>query len=206
MKDTSITTLFLDIGGVLLTNGWGSVERNNAVEHFQLNGKEVQERHHLTFDTYEQGKLSLDDYLNRIVFYEARPFSKNDFIDFMYRQSTPYQETIDFFKVLKKQFDLNVIAVSNEGRELNAYRINTFKLSELFDAFVSSSFVHLRKPDTDLFQMAIDISQASPEASLYIDDRHMFVEVAQTLGMNGIHFTGLDAVKDELRSYGLEVN
>lgn len=206
MKDTSITTLFLDIGGVLLTNGWGSTERNHAVEHFQLNGKEVQERHHLTFDTYEQGKLSLDDYLNRIVFYEERTFSKNDFIAFMYRQSIPYQDTINFFKRLKKQYDLNVIAVSNEGRELNTYRINTFKLSELFDAFVSSSFVHLRKPDTDLFRMAIDISQASPKSTLYIDDRHMFVEVAQTLGMNGIHYQGLDHVKEELRKFNLEVN
>lgn len=206
MKDTAINTLFLDIGGVLLTNGWGSTERNNAVEHFQLNGKEVQERHHLTFDTYEQGKLSLDDYLNRIVFYEARSFSKNDFIAFMYRQSMPYQDTIDFFKRLKQQYDLNVIAVSNEGRELNTYRINTFKLSELFDAFVSSSFVHLRKPDTDLFRMAIDISQASPESSLYIDDRHMFVEVAQTLGMKGIHYLGLDNLKEELRKFRLELN
>lgn len=205
MKDITITTLFLDIGGVLLTNGWGSVERNNAVEHFHLNGKDVQERHHLTFDTYEQGKLSLDDYLNRIVFYEPRPFSKEEFIAFMYQQSIAYQETIDFFKTLKSQYDLNVIAVSNEGRELNAYRISTFKLSELFDAFVSSSFVHLRKPDTDLFRMALDISQAVPQQSIYIDDRMMFVEVARTLGMHGIRFDDLASAKNELTKFGFDI-
>ncbi|MEP6795429.1 MAG: HAD-IA family hydrolase [Saprospiraceae bacterium] len=206
MKDTHITTLFLDIGGVLLTNGWGRVERNNAVAHFQLNSDEVQERHHLTFDTYEQGKLSLDEYLKRVIFYEPRNFSTDDFIAFMLKQSTAYQTTIDFFKSLKVKYDLNVIAVNNEGRELNEFRIKEFHLGELFDGFVSSAFVHLRKPDADLFRMAIDVSQASPAASLYIDDRHMFVEVAQTLGMNGIHYTGLDAVKAELKSYGLEVN
>ncbi len=206
MKDTHITTLFLDIGGVLLTNGWGRVERNNAVAHFQLNGDEVQERHHLTFDTYEQGKLSLDEYLKRIVFYEPRNFSSDEFIAFMLKQSTAYQDTIDFFLSLKYKYDLNVIAVNNEGKELNEFRIKEFNLGVLFDAFVSSCFVHLRKPDADLFRMAIDISQASPEVSLYIDDRHMFVEVAQTLGMNGIHYLGLDDVKEKLKKFKLEVN
>ncbi len=206
MKDTLITTLFLDIGGVLLSNGWGRVERNNAVAHFQLDSDEVQERHHLTFDTYEQGKLSLNEYLKRVIFYEPRNFSTDDFIAYMLKQSTAYQDTIDFFKSLKNKYNLNVIAVNNEGRELNEFRIKEFHLGELFDGFVSSAFVHLRKPDADLFRMAIDLSQASPGASLYIDDRHMFVEVAQTLGMHGIHYISLEAVIEELRPYGLEVN
>src|ERR1700744_1768881 len=153
-----ITTLFLDIGEVLLTNGWGSKQRNNAIAHFKLDSEELNERHHLTFDTYEEGKLSLEEYLNRTVFYEKRNFSRGDFIKFMYAQSLPYQDSIDFFKDLKKKFSLKVIAVSNEGRELTQYRIKQFKLNELFDAIVSSSFVHFRKPDEDIFRMAIDIS------------------------------------------------
>ena len=141
MKGKEITTLFLDIGGVLLTNGWGGEQRNNAVVHFNLDPKELNERHHLTFDTYEEGKLTLSEYLKRVVFYEKRKFSEDDFINIMFKQSLPYQDTIDFFKGIKKRYQLKVIAVSNEGRELNAYRIKTFNLAELFDAFVSSSFV-----------------------------------------------------------------
>ena len=205
MKDPAITTLFLDIGGVVLTNGWGHEARSKAVAHFKLDNDELNERHHLTFDTYEEGKLTLSEYLKRVVFYEPRSFSEKEFIAFMFKQSLPYQDTINFFKEIKKRYKLKVIAVSNEGRELNSYRITQFKLNELFDAFVSSSFVHLRKPDADIFQMAIDISQTFPEHSLYIDDRHMFVEVAQTLGLNGMHFQGLKEAKKQLTTFGFSV-
>src|SRR6478752_7226483 len=150
-EQKKITTLFLDIGGVLLTAGWGHESRNKAVKHFKLNAEELNERHHLTFDTYEEGKLTLSEYLKRIVFYEERSFSEQDFITFMFKQSLPFQDTIDFFKEIKKRYQLKIIAVSNEGRELNTYRIQTFKLNELFDAFVCSSFVHMRKPDSDIF-------------------------------------------------------
>jgi putative hydrolase of the HAD superfamily len=203
MKRKVITTLFLDIGGVLLSNGWGNEQRSKAISYFKLDADELNERHHLTFDTYEEGKLSFQDYLNRVVFYEKRQFSKKEFVKFMFNQSQVYQDTIDFFKEIKKRYGLRVIAVSNEGRELNEYRIKKFKLNSLFDAFVSSSYVHLRKPDADIFRMAIDISQTPPEQSLYIDDRLMFVEVAQVMGIQGIHYRGLYLAKNQLKKFGL---
>jgi len=205
MSGKKITTLFLDIGGVLLSNGWGTEQRDKAIAHFKLDSKELNERHHLTFDTYEEGKLTLTEYLKRIVFYEARSFSEKDFVAFMFKQSLPYQETIDFFKKIKKEYQLKIIAVSNEGRELNVYRIKQFKLNELFDAIISSSFVHLRKPDADIFRMAVDISQTPPEQSLYIDDRHMFVEVAQTFGMQGLHHKSLEETKNRLKAFGFSL-
>jgi putative hydrolase of the HAD superfamily len=203
MKDKKITTLFLDIGGVLLTNGWGQTARNKTVAHFKLDSEEINERHHLTFDTYEEGKLTLTDYLKRVIFYEKREFSENNFTKFMFNQSLSYPDTIAFFKKIKQRYHLKVIAVSNEGRELNAYRVKKFKLNELFDAFVSSSYVHLRKPDVDIFLMAGDISQTLPENSLFIDDRLMFVKVAQALGINGMHYEGLDKAKAQLKKFGL---
>ncbi|HEV7232456.1 MAG TPA: HAD hydrolase-like protein [Bacteroidia bacterium] len=203
MSKLKITTLFLDIGGVLLTNGWGRDSRNKAITHFRLNAEEVNERHHLTFDTYEEGKLTLSEYLHRVVFYEPRKFSEGDFTAFMFKQSLPYTDTISFFKKLKTSHGLKIVAVSNEGRELNNYRIKKYKLSELFDAFVSSSFVHLRKPDADIFRMASDIAQTATENSLYIDDRLMFVEVARKTGMHGLHYEGLPAIKKQLKRFGL---
>lgn len=203
MKTSHISTLFLDIGGVLLTNGWGRESRKKAIAHFRLNADEVEERHHLTFDTYEEGKLTLSEYLKRIVFYEQRTFTEEDFISFMYARSQAYPGVLDFFTALKQKNKLRVIAVSNEGRELNAYRIKNFRLNELFDAFVSSSYVHMRKPDADIFRMATDISQTAAENSVYIDDRLMFVEIARSLGMHGIHYRGLDDVKEKLNTFGL---
>ncbi len=151
MNEHSITTLFLDIGGVLLSNGWGNEARSKTIAHFNLDGNEVNERHHLTLDTYEEGKLTLGEYLKRVVFYEKRNFSEDEFIAFMLNQSFHYHETIDHFKKLKEHYKLRMIAVSNEGRELFTYRVNEFKLNELFDVFVYSSFVHFRKPDRDIF-------------------------------------------------------
>ncbi len=195
-KNRVIKSLFLDIGGVLLTNGWGQTSRKKAIEKFGLDGKEVEERHHLTFDTYEEGKLSLDDYLDRVIFNEPKSFSKEEFRAFMFEQSQPLGDSLAYFKALKKQYNLKVIAVSNEGRELNEHRIKQYKLNELFDAYISSCYIHLRKPDRDVLRMACDISQTLPEHALYIDDRLMFVEVAKGFGIQTLQFKDLDSAKD----------
>ena len=200
-----ITTLLLDIGGVLLTNGWGRYSRRQAAEKFTLDYDEFNERHHLTFDTYEEGKLTLDQYLDRVVFYTKRRFSREEFKSFMYNQSQPFQETIDFFLALKKHYALRFAAVSNEGRELTVYRIRQFKLQRLFSAFVSSCFVHLRKPDGDIYRLALDLTATLPEKALYIDDRTMFVEEAAKLGVRSIHHQGLQSTRKELASFGLSV-
>src|SRR5512136_487089 len=124
------TALFLDVGGVLLTNGWDRRMRKKAAEVFHLDQEEMDERHHLTFDTFELGKLSLDEYLNRMVFYEERPFSKEEFKGFMFSQSQPFPQMIDLVRNLKKAYGLKIAVVSNEGRELTTYRIQNFRLAE----------------------------------------------------------------------------
>ena len=198
-----LTTLFLDIGGVLLTNGWDHNIRTRAAEKFGLDYDEMNERHHLTFDTYEEGKLSLDEYLNRVVFYQERSFSREEFKAFMYAQSQPFPEMIKLMRDLKTQHGLQVAAVSNEGRELTAYRVGQFKLGNFIDFFVSSCFVHYRKPDADMYRIALDISQVTPEQVVYIDDRPMFVEIAQELGIRGIIHKDYETTRKTLETMGL---
>jgi putative hydrolase of the HAD superfamily len=200
ITEKNITTLFLDIGGVLLTNGWTRKSLHLASSRFEFDEEETDERHHLTFDTYEAGKLTLDDYLDRVVFYRKRNFTKEEFKTFMFDQSIPIEGTLEFFKELKSLHNLKVIAVNNEARELNDFRIQKYKLDELFDAFVSSCNVHLRKPDVEIFKMACDIAHTSPPNILYVDDRLMFVEVAATIGIRGYHFTELNATKTFMES------
>lgn len=202
---SSITTLFLDIGGVLLTNGWDRGIRTHAAEKFGLNYEEMNERHHLTFDTYEEGKLSLDQYLDRVVFYQEREFSREEFKAFMYAQSQPYPDMIELVRGLKTQYNLQVAAVSNEGRELTEFRVQQFKLGTFIDFFVSSCFVHYRKPDEDIYRIALDISQVQPEQVVYIDDRAMFVEVARGLGINGIIHNSHDATRTILEGWNLRL-
>ena len=180
---TQITTLFLDIGGVLLTNGWDREARRRAADAFHLDCEEMNERHHLTFDTYEEGKLTLNEYLNRVVFYEERPFSRQEFRKFMFAQSRPFPEMIELVCRLKERHRLKVAAVSNEGRELTSFRIRQFRLGTFIDFFISSCFVHYRKPDTDIYGIALDIAQVKPAQVVYIEDRPMFVETARGLGI-----------------------
>ena len=200
-----VTTLFLDIGGVLLTNGWDRGIRMLAAEKFGLDYKEMDERHHLTFDTYESGKLSLDEYLKRIVFYQDRSFSYDDFKAYMYAQSSAFPEMIELVRGLKHQHGLQVAAVSNEGRELTTYRVQKFKLTSIVDFFVSSCFVHYRKPDADIYRIALDIAQVNPEQVVYIDDRPMFVEVAQGLGIRSIVHQSYESTRSDLAILGLSL-
>ena len=205
-EPVKISTLFLDIGGVLLTNGWDHHARRRAVDQFKLNYDEMNERHHLTFDTYEVGKLSLDEYLKRVVFYKEQSFTADDFKHFMFSQSKPLSEMIQFIGNLKQQYNLRTFAVSNEGRELTEHRIKTFKLKELFDGFVCSCYVHFRKPDEDIFRLALDISQAAPENVAYLDDRPLFVEIARSMGIHGILHTNIDKTKKDLATLGLHLS
>ena len=142
-----VTTLFLDVGGVLLSKGWGHESRALAAQRFGLDPAEMQQRHNLTFDTYEVGKLSLDEYLDRTVFYQPRPFTRDQFREFIFAQSQPHPEMIELVCKLKRRHALKIAVVNNEGRELNSHRIRAFKLGAFADFFISSCFVHFRKPD-----------------------------------------------------------
>lgn len=178
-----INTLFLDIGGVLLTNGWDHQSRQAACKKFKLDPKELESRHKLTFDTYEMGKITLEEYIKRVVFNQKRSFSLEEFEKFMFAQSKPLPEMLDLITTLKKQYKLKIIAVSNEGRELAEHRIRKFKLNTFIDFFIISGFVHLRKPDGEIYRLALDAAQTPLEQIIYIDDRAMFVQVAEEVGI-----------------------
>ena len=205
MKKTSaITCVFLDVGGVLLTNGWDHQARKRAAMHFKLDWNEMEDRHHLTFDTYEEGKLTLGEYLDRVVFYQKRPFTMAQFRRFMFAQSKPYPEMIALVRALKAKYELKIAVVSNEGLELNAYRIRQFKLAGLVDSFISSSFVHVRKPDADIFRLALDIVQTQTRQIVYIENTPMFVQIAEGLGIRSILHTDYRSTCEKLASLGLQ--
>ena len=201
-----ITTLFLDIGGVLLTAGWDRTARKNTYTHFKLDHDVMEDRHHITVETFELGKITIDEYLERVVFCDLQNFASEDFKEFMFAQSSAYPEMISLIIELKKVHSLKVVIVSNESRELNEYRAKKFRLNELADCFISSSFVRIRKPDTDIFKLALDISQAAPQQIVYIDDQIMFVQLAENFGINVIHHTSYASTKAKLASFGLGIN
>ena len=204
MPRRPITTLFLDIGGVLLTNGWDHRARKRAATNFKLELSEMEDRHHLTFDTYEEGKLTLEEYLGRVVFYRKRPFTRAQFRRFMFAQSKPYPEMIELAAQLKVRHGLKIAALSTEGREQNAYRIRKFKLDVFVDFFISSCFVNLRKPDADIFRLALDIAQTPAGQVVYIENTPLFVQIAEGLGIQSILHTDYRSTCAKLASFGLQ--
>jgi putative hydrolase of the HAD superfamily len=198
-----VTALFLDVGGVMLTNGWDRKSREAASKKFGFDLDEFNDRHRMTFDTYESGKLDLEEYLARTIFYEDRPFTKEAFKQFMFDQSQPYPDMLNLVKSLKEKYRLKIAVVNNEGRELNEHRIRQFNLGGFVDFFISSCFVHFRKPDADIWKIALDIAQVPKEHVVYIDDRPMFTQVAEGLGIRGITHKQYEVTKNELAQLGL---
>jgi putative hydrolase of the HAD superfamily len=202
----AITCLFLDIGGVVLTGGWSRAARKRAVAYFKLDGTKLEARHQLTFDIHQAGKLTLNEYLDHVVFYEKRSFTRTQFQRFMFAQSHPFPEMLNLIARLKVQHGLKIIVVSNERRELNAYRIRKFKLNALADSFISSCFVHLLKPDADIFWLALDVAQVPARQVVYIENTPLFVEVAEALGIHSILHTDSATTCAKLASLGLKDN
>jgi putative hydrolase of the HAD superfamily len=191
-----IRILFSDIGGVLLTNGWGHLSRMAAAKKFHLNYEEMDMLHDFIFNVYEMGKISLDDYLNTVVFTEKRDFSREEFKEFMYAQSVLLPDMLPWMTAWKnKHENIKVISINNEPRELNEYRINKFKLHDFFDAFISSCEVGMRKPDPGIFHLALGIAQAKPEECIYFDDRFMLVEAAKKAGIRAYQHTSFENTK-----------
>ena len=186
MNKSKIKVLFTDLGGVLLTNGWGFQSREKAIQLFSLEGKDFESRHQMIFPDYEVGKISLDTYLDYAVFFTARAFTKEAFIDFMFSQSKAHEEALEMVKELKKKQGFKVVVISNEGKELTDYRIKKFNLSSFVDYFIVSCFIGIRKPDRNIYRIALDMVQVSPEETAYIEDRVVFVEIAKEFGIQAI--------------------
>jgi HAD superfamily hydrolase (TIGR01509 family) len=203
MQTAPITTLFLDIGDVLLTNGFEHQSRKKAAQKFNLDLNEINERHQLVFSTYELGKISLNEYLNWVVFYRERDFTPEDFREFIFEQSQPFPQMIAMVRKLKSRYGLKIAALSNEARELNAFRIHRYKLDQFIDFFVSSCFVHMRKPDPDIFRLALDMAQTQAGQVVYIENTSLFVEFAEALGIKGIVHRDYSSTLDKLKSFGL---
>ena len=195
MNNSDLKILFFDIGGVLLSNGWGHESRIEAAQKFGLNYDELNTLHNFIFNVYEIGSISLDEYLDTVVFNHPRDFVREDFKEFMYAQSTELPDMLAWLKEWKKDCGFRIISINNEGKEFNDYRVQKFKLHHCFDAFISSCEVKMRKPDPGIFQLAMGIAQATPSQCVYFDDRIMFANAAKKLGIRSFHHTGFESTK-----------
>jgi putative hydrolase of the HAD superfamily len=200
-----ITTMFWDIGGVLLTNGWGRASRKEAAKVFDLDWEEFQDRHDLCFPALDAGLITLDEYLDRVLFHRSQRFTREEFVAFMYAQSLEFPETRAILDEVSRSKKYFIGAINNEPLELNRYRIEVFQLRRNFEVFFSSCYVRSRKPEATIFRVALEVSQRPPEECIFIDDRPLNLEVPRRLGMNVVHYQDAEGLRAELRKYQVEV-
>ena len=201
----AITTLFWDIGGVILTNGWDRGSRRAAAQAFQLDWEDFQDRHDLSFPAFDSGHITLNEYLDRTLFYRQRSFTREEFTNFMFAQSKEYSDTRAVLADAARTGKYFIGSINNEPFELNQYRIEAFNLRRDFLVFFSSCYVHSRKPEETIFRIALEVTQRPPEQCVFIDDRPLNLESPRRLGFNVIHHQNADQLRSELRSHGVEV-
>src|SRR5262249_41567491 len=196
---------FLDIGGVILTNGWDRGSRRAAADTFQFDWEEFQDRHELTFPAFDSGNVTLEEYLDRTLFYRHRPFSRDAFRDFMFAQSKEYPQSRALLDKLARSGKYFIGAINNEPLELNEFRIQSFQLRRDFQVFFSSCYVHSRKPEELIYRVALRVTQRPPDQCVFIDDRPLNLESPRKLGMNVIHYQDAQQLRVDLQKYGIEV-
>ena len=200
---SAIRAIFWDVGGVLLTNAWDRTERAEALEHFQLDPEEFHARHEMVVSSFERGKITLDEYLDRTVFYRERQFTREMFRDYMFSLSKPFPEVLEFARALAESGKYLMGTLNNESRELNYSRIEKFGLRLVFRLFISSCFVGFRKPERDIYRLALEITQVPAEQCCFIDDRALNLECAAKLGMYTVQMQKLEQLRGDLAKLGV---
>ncbi len=198
-----IRAIFWDVGGVLLTNAWDHTQRIQALEHFQIDEKEFHDRHEMVVSSFERGKITLEEYLDRTVFFRPRSFKPEEFRDVMLSLSQPLPGMLEFAQSLANTGKFLMGTINNESRELNYFRIEKFGLKNIFRLFFSSCFVGLRKPEEGIYRLALETTQIAAAESCFIDDRSINVEAAAQIGMRAIEMHTLDQLREELKNLGV---
>jgi putative hydrolase of the HAD superfamily len=200
-----ISAIFCDVGGVLLTNAWDREQRQRALENFNLDETEFDDRHEMVISSFERGKISLDEYLQRTIFYRQRPFTPAEFQEYMFSLSQPFPDVLELARRLAKSAKHLMCSINNESRELNEYRIRKFGLGEIFMLFLSSCYVGLRKPEEGIYRLALNLTQKMPEQCCFVDDRPLNLEAAERLGMHTVRMENAEQLRRELQKLGIEV-
>ena len=197
--------VFSDIGGVLGTNGWDTRLRRKIAEHFRCDFEDIERRHQLIFDSFERGYMLFERYLQHVFFGSPRDFGVKDVRRFAYRESIAWPENILFLQAIRRANDVKLGLISNEGEGLTEYRVKTFGLREAADFLIFSHFVHMRKPDREIWQLALNLAQVKAREAIYIDDREMFVDIAADMGFTALHYVSLASMRDQMQRLGLSV-
>ena len=181
-----ITTIFCDIGGVLLTDGWGHESRQLAAQRFHFDFEEFEQRHKPLAEQFDSGLITTVEYLNRTLFYRPRSFNQAEFMTFMREQSQPLTDRLEVIADIAASKKYLMATINNESIDLNLYRFDKFELDKYFSLFFSSCFMRCSKPKAPIYDNALSITQKNAKECIFIDDREANLVVPKQLGMRTV--------------------
>src|SRR3984957_9114157 len=199
-----VETIFFDIGGVLLTNGWDEGQRATVLAKFGVLLDAYEARHEAANYRWERGLETARWFFDQTVFYEPRAFTFEQLWAEVEGQSgVQYPGTYNVLSDLRAAGKYRIATLNNESRELNEYRVKTFGLRGYFDYFICSGYVHEMKPHKDIYRTALEISATPAGRTVFIDDKPENCDAARKLGMQAIHFTSPQQLRSALTAIGV---
>ena len=201
MKHEGIKGMLVDVGGVMMSNGWDRKLRQKVAAHFSLDYADFNERHALFNEILELGKISFPEYLSQVIFTKKREFTIDDVITYIKDALQPFPDMLELFRHLKREYGIKIGILSNESREFAIDRFKKIPVQDFVDYFLVSSFVGMRKPNPEIYELALDLLQIPIEKVIYVDDRAPFTEFATTLGIKSICHSDKQATEKAFISF-----
>ena len=206
MSANAIRTIFWDIGGVLLTNGWDVNQRARVLSEIGVDLAGYEKVHESVNYFWERGLMSARDFFEKTVI-EVNPSLHLSFEELWKlvcaESKVLYPENFNLLAALKSSAKYRLATLNNESRELNRYRVDKFYLHQYFDYFISSGYVHEMKPLAGIYRAAVDISGFAPETALFIDDKQENCDVAAAMGMQTVRFESPAQLQSALAKRGV---
>jgi 2-haloacid dehalogenase len=109
-----------------------------------------------------------------------------------------FEGTVEIFKELKESNKYKIYALTNWSAETFPMAQQKFDFLNWFDGVVVSGAEKMRKPTPEFYQILLNRYNVKAEESLFIDDNYRNILAAEKLGINSIHFTSPEQLKEEL--------
>jgi len=150
---------------------------------------------------YEVGKVSSLEFFQSLKEFFKLSLSFEEFIPIWNDIFLENQEVSQTILSQKGKWKLGLL--SNTNPLHFDYVLKKFPILRTFDKWILSHEVGFKKPRVEIFKRAIEWANVTPPKILFIDDMKEHVEVAISLGMQGIHFISAEQLKKE---FSLKLN
>ena len=182
-----LTTLFCDVGGVLIENPWISVSKELGSKYRVARRVVFSELTRLS-KPLDRNQLTLYAFNQQLSESLARPIPYAYFEGLLLGPSLRKIPIVwDAVRELKDSAGLSIIALSNMSELVWESLQRKYDIQSLFDDAILSFRHGVIKPDPRIFELALGEARSSPEECLLLDDSKENIRAAKSLGLRTRH-------------------